>query len=133
MDKETVEIKTKELMNELKKHVDAYRNGEAEEDFENNYVKLINLHIKTISKMKLFDENMQQLKETIQTKLDKKYLPKIKKAKPVLTDDELLEKKRKNKLKREQIKQQKELGTYIKKEKREKRNDLFVIPILHNI
>ena len=137
MNSETIESVTKELISEIQQHYMTYDKAEqASEEFNAKYKKLIVKHIKTISKMKLFSENVLQLKETIIAKMDKKYLPKmkIKRPKPELTDEQISEKKEKARLKREQLQREKESGNYVKRARKEKFDEnMFVIPILHSL
>lgn len=106
--------------------------NEALEELHGRYKKIITNHINTISKLKLFDANIEKLKESIILQLDKKYIPKSPKPKKVLTDEQLKQKKEKEKLRREKRKQDKENGIeYIKRKKHDCTQ--FIIPILHPI
>lgn len=133
---EKINNHTKEIMDRLidfigKSLYSVEDKNKARDELRNKYEDIIANHLIKILTSELLDENIEKLTETIEKSLDKKYLPKVKKEKPILSDEELEKKKKLLAEKREQRKLNPVLKSVHKRTKAQ--DNLFSIPILVKI
>lgn len=132
---EKLNEETKRVIAVLKMHVgktnyEEHHKLEAFELLDTKYNDFVKEHLKTIQKLKHYDENVEELIISMCKILDKAYIKKEPKPKKVLTEEQKEERRKK-----EQERRKKAQDEPIQKPKPKKTNNknFFAIPILRSI